>query len=775
MPASATAKRQTSIPAATPQTKPTALMDIAKPTQDLLETFGWGYNEPGLLLDERKEIWQCLQLVDHVDPTAGGETPIPKKFWDCVVMPARVLPAFKSPNDAKALAIASCQTLEQLIEWRNIVEDGDAEALEAAFLEFLERSSAGTTTAAGDVFTDPSTRAVWFGRKAGRAPALSNDRAMMAVETLFNIVMKEESCRVCGCTENDCQQCIEATGQPCHWVEADLCSRCAAEQDAAISAEMNGSGVAGAGLSEAKEAPGFRADALQPRPPKGKKPKASSKTPAPGPTSEKPTPAAGELKTLPLRDILPSPANHRKEFDKEALKELAESIKQHGILQPLLVQLMTRELRDELPASLNYPESYLLIAGERRYRAAKLAGLTEVPVMVQQFGQLQSSLAMLEENIRRVDLNPIERAQAIQRLVTEHKLSQKEVGNMIGCTQGQVSNELRLLNLPAGLQELVASGVVAPTLVRVLLPVADIPAVMEDLLKHITEQHKAGRPIEATSLDHRMTDSIRNHSRSMKFDANWQAYCAPNPKARHFKTISKEDEAALEIREFKCLSQWEGQQRTFNLKKFGELNAKPLAARREKHNAYKEKNRSHSGAAKPKESEPLFQSEYYLENAIEEQLSEMLADSLEACRDKTASRTVCLALLIMCDGGIDEAFLNRARQPWNPSSESLVPDLIAKLSVSDAELLKLLRSTMAKELRGDIHLQPRESIELAKALGVDLVATWTPSEEVLEQLTDAGRQQLEASAGTIPGFLRPFFGLPEEKPKKAAKKKAKAA
>jgi hypothetical protein len=152
----------------------------------------------------------------------------------------------------------------------------------------------------------------------------------------------------------------------------------------------------------------------------------------------------------------------------------------------------------------------------------------------------------------------------------------------------------------------------------------------------------------------------------------------------------------------------------------------------------------------------------------------MLSEALERCKDKTASRVVCLALMILSEGSMPEAIVNKQRQTWNPSSESLVRDLIAKLSVPEAQLQKLLRETMVRELRDDFHLQPRESFELAKALGVDLLATWRPSEKVLEQLTDAGHQQLEAAAGQIPGFLRPFFGLPAE-PKKAAKKKAKAA
>lgn len=149
------------------------------------------------------------------------------------------------------------------------------------------------------------------------------------------------------------------------------------------------------------------------------------------------------LLELPIDQIQPNPLNPRTIFQKEKLEELAQSIKANGIIQPLVV----RKADDG---------SYQLIAGERRWRASKLAGLEKVPVVVQNFAENRLLEITLIENIQREDLNPIEVAQAFEKLSQEHGLSHEEIGNRTGKDRTTVSNTLRLLRLPTPIQLLLA-------------------------------------------------------------------------------------------------------------------------------------------------------------------------------------------------------------------------------------------------------------------------------------------------------------------------------
>ncbi len=139
----------------------------------------------------------------------------------------------------------------------------------------------------------------------------------------------------------------------------------------------------------------------------------------------------GRVVFLPARSIRPNPAQPRKIFKPEALDELADSIRRHGILQPLSVR------RSGL--------SYELIAGERRLRAAELAGVTDIPCIVMSMDDKESSLAAMVENLQRQDLDFIEEAMGIRRLMTEHAMSQEQVARLLGKSQSAVANKLRLL------------------------------------------------------------------------------------------------------------------------------------------------------------------------------------------------------------------------------------------------------------------------------------------------------------------------------------------
>ena len=162
---------------------------------------------------------------------------------------------------------------------------------------------------------------------------------------------------------------------------------------------------------------------------------------------------------LKINQVEPNREQPRKNFDEEALQELAESIKQFGILQPLIVQK-----RDDY---------YEIIAGERRWRAAKLAGLKEVPVVIREMSDQEIVEISLIENIQRENLNPIEEAAAYKRLLTEFNLKQEEVAERVSKSRTAVTNSMRLLKLDERVQQMVIEGMISTGHARALLAIED--------------------------------------------------------------------------------------------------------------------------------------------------------------------------------------------------------------------------------------------------------------------------------------------------------------
>ena len=159
--------------------------------------------------------------------------------------------------------------------------------------------------------------------------------------------------------------------------------------------------------------------------------------------------------TLKLNLIEPNSEQPRKNFDEESLQELADSIKQYGILQPLIVQKKGNH--------------YEIIAGERRWRAAKLAGITDVPVLIREYDKQQTMEIALIENVQRADLNPIEEAQAFQQLIQEFHLTQEEIANRVSKNRATITNSMRLLKLDVSVQDMLADGKISSGHARALL------------------------------------------------------------------------------------------------------------------------------------------------------------------------------------------------------------------------------------------------------------------------------------------------------------------
>lgn len=160
-----------------------------------------------------------------------------------------------------------------------------------------------------------------------------------------------------------------------------------------------------------------------------------------------------------VRDIDTNLLQPRKQFDEDALSELAASIKTHGVVQPLIVK--------------KKGERYMIIAGERRYRAARMAGLETVPVLVADYDDAQIHEVALIENIQRENLNPMEEAAAIRFLMQQHDMTQEEVSARIGKSRPAVANALRLLTLPDSVTELVRGGKLTAGHARALAGVSD--------------------------------------------------------------------------------------------------------------------------------------------------------------------------------------------------------------------------------------------------------------------------------------------------------------
>jgi len=166
---------------------------------------------------------------------------------------------------------------------------------------------------------------------------------------------------------------------------------------------------------------------------------------------------------LLIRDVAPNPGQPRKDFDEVSLQELSDSIKEVGIIQPIIVQ----EIKDSMPGAARYQ----IIAGERRYRASIKAGLTTIPGIVRAYGFEQSLEVALIENLQREDLNPLEEALAFKDLMDRFELGQEEVAKKIGKNRSTVANSLRLLKLPPEAQLALRNGALSAGHARCILAV----------------------------------------------------------------------------------------------------------------------------------------------------------------------------------------------------------------------------------------------------------------------------------------------------------------
>lgn len=186
--------------------------------------------------------------------------------------------------------------------------------------------------------------------------------------------------------------------------------------------------------------------------------------------------------TLAVNDIIPNKEQPRKTFDEAALQELANSIKQHGVLQPLLVRPLTTG-------------GYQLVAGERRWRASRLAELKEVPVIIKELSDTEAMEIAIIENLQREDLNPIEEAEGLQALIDKCGFTQEEVATSVGKSRPAITNALRLLRLPEEVRQMTKDGDISAGHARALLAFDNEPMMLE-CAKQIVDKKLTVRDVE---------------------------------------------------------------------------------------------------------------------------------------------------------------------------------------------------------------------------------------------------------------------------------------
>lgn len=204
---------------------------------------------------------------------------------------------------------------------------------------------------------------------------------------------------------------------------------------------------------------------------------------------------------LKINDVEPNSQQPRKVFDQEKLEALAESIRTHGVVQPIIVR------KEE--------DRYILVAGERRWRASKLAGLKTIPVIVKDLSSKENMEIALIENLQREDLNPIEEAEAYQKLLNDHEMTQEDVAKVVGKSRAAIANSVRLLNLSSEIRNMLIDGRLTSGHARTLVTISDEDR-REKLAAEIVEKSLNVREAEKLSSKEEKKPSVKNKDKTSK-------------------------------------------------------------------------------------------------------------------------------------------------------------------------------------------------------------------------------------------------------------------
>lgn len=208
-----------------------------------------------------------------------------------------------------------------------------------------------------------------------------------------------------------------------------------------------------------------------------------------------------EITQVKLDELRPNPYQPRKVFDEKALQELADSIKEHGVFQPIIVKKSIK--------------GYEIIAGERRVKASRMAGLTEIPAIIKDFNDTQMMEIALLENLQREDLTAIEEANAYKKLIETLSLTQEELGKRLGKSRSHITNMLGLLNLPKVIQDDISSGDISMGHARVLSKLENITQVLE-LEEKVKKEGLSVRELESLTKE----ENIVKHNPQKRKEKN---------------------------------------------------------------------------------------------------------------------------------------------------------------------------------------------------------------------------------------------------------------
>lgn len=212
-------------------------------------------------------------------------------------------------------------------------------------------------------------------------------------------------------------------------------------------------------------------------------------------------PAVNPDRLVPIEFVGRNPRNPRRYFDESLLQDLASSIRQHGIVQPVVVRTTS-------------DDRYEIIAGERRWRAAQLAGLTDIPVIIRDVDDRTALEIAIVENVQRSDLNPLEEAMGYELLIADHGYTQNDLGEIIGKSRSHVANSLRLLKLPEPVRDMLASGSLSAGHARALVPTSDPVA----LARAIVAKGMSVRDAERLAQNDIKSQSDPNHGQAPRKD-----------------------------------------------------------------------------------------------------------------------------------------------------------------------------------------------------------------------------------------------------------------
>lgn len=412
--------------------------------------------------------------------------------------------------------------------------------------------------------------------------------------------------------------------------------------------------------------------------------------------------------------------NDRTEFDQQAIDTLAVSIAERGLDNAITIRKM--------PGT---PGVYELIAGERRLRACRQLKLANIRAKVIAADDRHADLLRLEENMLREDLNQIERAAGLKRYMELHGESQTEVGKRFGMTQAQVSNLLRLLQLPAYWQNQVASGTIGHTIVRdVLLPWAHRPQVLEMVIESFDGSVACGETLDRFELQHEISKAVHKCSRSVRKEHvhQWtkidgQTCCFKYDAAKHEKLLDVEDN------------------RAWNLEEWEKLNEPARKKAVEKQKAEKAKSasetsvmRSQSKVAKAKESKDV--DEFKLKAALKTQLLLTLAEVISPRKHKNA---LPLLVLYIATEDCPTQFMTEDGKFCRDE------DLLKILQNNAADPFGMFQQIVARWAKSEPYSpdEPSILVGLADLLPYDLLHEWKPTAEVLECFSN---DQLQAFA-----------------------------